>query len=40
MARIKELVTALRAEIHEGITDEEWVAALKVLRRMKENLAR
>ncbi|MFD7895262.1 MarR family transcriptional regulator [Streptomyces sp. NPDC059743] len=36
-ARIKQLVTDLRAEIHDGITDEEYVAALKVLRRMIHN---
>ncbi|MGW7054463.1 MarR family winged helix-turn-helix transcriptional regulator [Streptomyces sp. NPDC054887] len=37
--RIKELVTGIRAEIHNGITDEEYVAALKVLRRMADNAA-
>ncbi|MEC4018526.1 MarR family winged helix-turn-helix transcriptional regulator [Streptomyces sp. H27-D2] len=37
-ARIKQLVTDLRAEIHDGITDEEYVTALKVLRRMIHNL--
>ncbi|AZM90411.1 MULTISPECIES: MarR family winged helix-turn-helix transcriptional regulator [Streptomyces] len=36
--RIRELVTALRTEIHEGITDEEYVAALRVLRRMADNV--
>ncbi|MGP4004248.1 MarR family winged helix-turn-helix transcriptional regulator [Streptomyces sp. 8N706] len=35
--RIKQLVAELRAEIHDGITDEEYVAALKVLRRMVHN---
>jgi DNA-binding MarR family transcriptional regulator len=37
-ARVAELVTGLRAEIHAGITDEEYVAALKVLRRMIHNV--
>ncbi|MEE1755707.1 MarR family winged helix-turn-helix transcriptional regulator [Streptomyces sp. SP18CS02] len=37
-ARIKTLVTELRAEIHTGIGDEEYVAALKVLRRMIANV--
>lgn len=36
--QIKELVTGLRAEIHEGISDEEYVAALKVMRRMTRNV--
>ncbi len=35
--RTKELVTRLRSEIHAGITDEEYVAALRVLQRMVEN---
>ncbi|MFH8570151.1 MarR family winged helix-turn-helix transcriptional regulator [Streptomyces sp. NPDC017993] len=39
-ARIKQLVIDLRAEIHEGITDEDYVTALKVLRRMTDNVAR
>ncbi|RST12696.1 MarR family transcriptional regulator [Streptomyces sp. WAC05374] len=38
-ARIKELVTRIRAEIHDGIGDDEYVAALKVLRRMAANVA-
>ena len=38
--RIRELVAGLRAEIHDGIPDEEYVAALKVLRRMIANSAR
>ncbi|MHC3390397.1 MarR family winged helix-turn-helix transcriptional regulator [Streptomyces lavendulocolor] len=38
-ARIKELVTGIRARIHDGITDEEYVAALRVLRRMADNVA-
>ncbi|MFF4216764.1 MarR family winged helix-turn-helix transcriptional regulator [Streptomyces nondiastaticus] len=37
-ARIKKLVTRLRAEIHEGITDEEYAAALTVLQRMISNV--
>ncbi|MGC5343042.1 MarR family winged helix-turn-helix transcriptional regulator [Streptomyces sp. DT171] len=37
-ARIKRLVTDLRAEIHEGISDEEYVITLKVLRRMIDNV--
>ncbi|CAM5486369.1 MarR family winged helix-turn-helix transcriptional regulator [Streptomyces abikoensis] len=37
-ARTKELVTRLRAEIHEGIGDEEYVAALRVLKRMIDNV--
>ncbi|MFE7118416.1 MarR family winged helix-turn-helix transcriptional regulator [Streptomyces sp. NPDC057654] len=36
-ARIKQLATDLRAEMHDGITDEEYVAALKVLRHMIRN---
>ncbi|MFE2560862.1 MarR family winged helix-turn-helix transcriptional regulator [Streptomyces sp. NPDC059352] len=36
--RLRELVTELRAEVHEGISDEEYVAALKVLRRMVANV--
>ncbi|MFF8290913.1 MarR family winged helix-turn-helix transcriptional regulator [Streptomyces sp. NPDC016309] len=38
-ARIKELVTDVRARIHDGIGDDEYVAALKVLRRMAANAA-
>jgi DNA-binding MarR family transcriptional regulator len=37
--RIRELVTDLRAQIHEGISDDEYVAALKVIRRMISNSA-
>ncbi|QGV79966.1 MarR family winged helix-turn-helix transcriptional regulator [Streptomyces ficellus] len=37
-ARIKALVTDVRARIHAGITDDEYVAALKVLRRMTDNV--
>ncbi|GAA3492017.1 MarR family winged helix-turn-helix transcriptional regulator [Streptomyces cremeus] len=39
-AEIKALVTELRARVHEGVTDEEYVAALKVLRRMTANARR
>lgn len=35
--RIRALVTDLRKQIHEGISDEEYVAALKVMRRMISN---
>jgi DNA-binding MarR family transcriptional regulator len=38
-AGIEQLVTALRARVHEGVTDEEYTAALKVLRRMIRNVA-
>ncbi|MFF4950508.1 MarR family winged helix-turn-helix transcriptional regulator [Streptomyces chattanoogensis] len=37
-ARTKTLVDGLRAEIHAGITDEEYVAALGVLQRMIRNV--
>ncbi|MFH8759574.1 MarR family winged helix-turn-helix transcriptional regulator [Streptomyces atroolivaceus] len=37
-ARLRELVTGLRAEVHRGISDEEYVAALKVLRTMVANI--
>ena len=36
--RLSDLVTELRAVVHEGISDEEYVAALKVLRRMITNV--
>ncbi|MEV5674109.1 MarR family winged helix-turn-helix transcriptional regulator [Streptomyces sp. NPDC052179] len=36
--RLRELVTEVRAVVHEGISDEEYVAALKVLRRMVANV--
>ncbi|MYQ53878.1 MULTISPECIES: MarR family winged helix-turn-helix transcriptional regulator [unclassified Streptomyces] len=36
--RLRELVTELRGAVHEGISDEEYVAALKVLRRMVANV--
>ncbi|WP_433796548.1 MarR family winged helix-turn-helix transcriptional regulator [Actinoplanes sp. CA-252034] len=35
--RTRKLVTELRAQIHDGIPDEEYVVALKVLRRMIAN---
>ncbi|MFC8826671.1 MarR family winged helix-turn-helix transcriptional regulator [Streptomyces sp. NPDC057137] len=37
--RLRELVTEVRTVVHEGISDEEYVAALKVLRRMVANVA-
>jgi formiminotetrahydrofolate cyclodeaminase len=37
-ARLRHLVTGLRAVVHQGISDEEYVAALKVLRRMVANV--
>ncbi|MFC8079203.1 MarR family winged helix-turn-helix transcriptional regulator [Streptomyces sp. NPDC057307] len=37
--RLRELVTEVRTVVHEGISDEEYVAALKVLRRMVSNVA-
>jgi hypothetical protein len=36
--RLRELVTELRAVVHDGISDEEYVAALKVLRTMLSNV--
>ncbi|MEV6688182.1 MarR family winged helix-turn-helix transcriptional regulator [Streptomyces sp. NPDC051130] len=36
--RLRELVTELRAVVHDGISDGEYVAALKVLRRMISNV--
>lgn len=36
--RLRELATEVRAVVHEGISDEEYVAALKVLRRMAANI--
>ncbi|MEU6981848.1 MarR family winged helix-turn-helix transcriptional regulator [Streptomyces sp. NPDC046324] len=36
--RLRELVTEVRAVVHEGISDEEYVAALTVLRRMISNV--
>ncbi|MFI5932445.1 MarR family winged helix-turn-helix transcriptional regulator [Actinoplanes sp. NPDC051494] len=35
--RIRELVTGLRARIHEGIPDADYVTALQVMRRMIAN---
>ncbi|MFE5795465.1 MarR family winged helix-turn-helix transcriptional regulator [Streptomyces sp. NPDC056503] len=35
--RLRELASDLRAVVHEGVSDEEYVAALKVLRRMAAN---
>ncbi|MFD4370490.1 MarR family winged helix-turn-helix transcriptional regulator [Streptomyces sp. NPDC058486] len=35
--QLRELAGELRAVVHEGISDEEYVAALKVLRRMIAN---
>lgn len=37
-ARLRQLVTEQRAVVHQGIGDEEYVAALKVLRRMVANV--
>lgn len=37
-ARLREMMTELRAVVHEGISDEEYVAALKVLRAMVANV--
>lgn len=36
--RLRGLVTELRAVVHEGISDEEYVAALTVLRKMISNV--
>ncbi|GAA4983484.1 MarR family winged helix-turn-helix transcriptional regulator [Actinopolymorpha pittospori] len=36
-ARIAERTAAIRAHLHDGVTDEEYVAALKVLRRITAN---
>jgi DNA-binding MarR family transcriptional regulator len=36
--RLRELATELRAVVHKGISDEEYAAALKVLRRMVANV--
>lgn len=36
--KLRELVTELRGVVHEGISDEEYAAALKVLRRMVANV--
>ncbi|MFE0424847.1 MarR family transcriptional regulator, partial [Streptomyces sp. NPDC058953] len=37
-ARLRALVTEVRAVVHQGVDDEEYVAALKVLRRMVANV--
>ncbi|CAM3174894.1 MarR family transcriptional regulator [Stackebrandtia soli] len=37
-ARLRALATDLRATVHAGISDVEYVAALKVLRRMVANV--
>jgi hypothetical protein len=37
--RIRTLVTTLRTQIHQGIPDDDYVAALKVMRRMLANIA-
>ncbi|MEU6620953.1 MarR family winged helix-turn-helix transcriptional regulator [Streptomyces litmocidini] len=36
--RLRGLATELRTEVHKGISDEEYVAALKVLRTMIANV--
>ncbi|MEU5167671.1 MarR family winged helix-turn-helix transcriptional regulator [Streptomyces mutomycini] len=36
--RLRELATGIRAEVHQGISDAEYVAALKVLRTMVANV--
>ncbi|MFC9590897.1 MarR family winged helix-turn-helix transcriptional regulator [Streptomyces sp. NPDC056944] len=36
--RLRELATDVRAVVHQGISDEEYVAALKVLRKMVANV--
>ncbi|MFJ5100851.1 MarR family winged helix-turn-helix transcriptional regulator [Streptomyces sp. NPDC088554] len=36
--RVRALVTELRTVVHEGVSDEEYVAALTVLRRMIANV--
>ncbi|WP_055568304.1 MarR family winged helix-turn-helix transcriptional regulator [Streptomyces atriruber] len=37
-ARVAERQKAVRAQIHEGITDEDYVRTLKVLQRMIHNV--
>ncbi|MFE5963154.1 hypothetical protein ACFYZ6_30210 [Streptomyces rubiginosohelvolus] len=37
-ARLRELATEVRAVVHQSINDAEYVAALKVLRRMVANV--
>ncbi|MEW2416523.1 MarR family transcriptional regulator [Streptomyces sp. NPDC046866] len=36
--RLRELATEVRAVVHRGVSDEEYVAALKVLRTMVANV--
>ncbi|MFJ8042666.1 MarR family transcriptional regulator [Kitasatospora sp. NPDC096147] len=36
--RLRALVTGLRTVVHEGVADEEYAAALRVLRRMVANV--
>ncbi|WP_441248270.1 MarR family winged helix-turn-helix transcriptional regulator [Kitasatospora sp. McL0602] len=36
--RLRELVTDLRAVVHDGISDDDYAATLKVLRRMISNI--
>ncbi|MFH9265952.1 MarR family winged helix-turn-helix transcriptional regulator [Streptomyces sp. NPDC017546] len=36
--RLRELATEVRAVVHKGISDEEYVAALQVLRKMVANV--
>ncbi|MFI6966667.1 MarR family winged helix-turn-helix transcriptional regulator [Streptomyces sp. NPDC050255] len=36
--RLRELVTDVRTVVHKGVSDEEYVAALKVLRTMISNV--
>ncbi|NEE10626.1 winged helix-turn-helix transcriptional regulator, partial [Streptomyces sp. SID7499] len=37
-ARLRELAGEVRAEVHKGISDKEYVAALRVLRKMVANI--
>jgi hypothetical protein len=36
-AQVKQLVAEVRARLHEGVPDEEYAAALRVLRRIARN---
>lgn len=36
-ARVRKLVAEVRARLHEGVPDEEYAAALRVLRRIARN---
>ncbi|WP_438318748.1 MarR family winged helix-turn-helix transcriptional regulator [Streptomyces sp. HUAS TT3] len=36
--RLRDLATEIRAVVHQGVSDEEYVAALKVLRKMVANV--